>query len=270
MIRAGVSTACFYPRLLEEAVYDLAVNGISHIEIFVNADCELKKSYISGLAETLKRFEVTCRSLHPYTCPLEPMLFFSGYTRRLYDGIEYYKKYFNAMNMLGAEIFVFHGNIKMAQLSAESYCENYGKLVETGKQFGITVAQENVSRCQSGSLEFMTKMAEFMGDDAKFVLDTKQAVRAGENSFDIIRKLKSKVIHVHVSDHGEMGDCLKIGNGRFNIKQLINLVSQESPDASVMLELYRNNFEGISDIVEDYNTLCKFADAVNCEKEEMI
>ena len=269
MIRAGVSTACFYPKLLEEAVYDLAVNGINYIEIFINADCELTKPYISGIADTLKRFEVTCRSLHPYTSPLEPMLFFSGYSRRLKDGIEYYKKYFNAMNILGAEIFVFHGNKKIAQLSPENYCECYGKLVETGKQFGITVAQENVSRCQSGSLEFMNRMSEIMGDDAKFVLDTKQAVRAGENSFDIVRKLKGKIVHIHMSDHGEMGDCLQIGKGRFNVKQLIKLVSQENPDISIMLELYRNNFDGISDIVENYNVLCRLSEAVNNEKQEV-
>ncbi len=255
MLRAGVSTACFYPKLLEEAVYDLAVNGVNHIEIFINADCELSKSYINGLADTLKRFEVTCRSLHPYTCPIEPMLFFSGYKRRLDDGIEYYKKYFNAMNILGADIFVFHGNKKLAQFPAEYYCECYSKLVNAGKEFGVTVAQENVSRCQSGSLEFLSSMAELMGNDAKFVLDTKQAVRAGENNFDIVRKLKSHIVHVHLSDHGEMGDCLQIGKGRFNIKQLLNLISQESPDASVMLELYRNNFDGISDIVENYNLI---------------
>ena len=39
-MKAGVSTACLYPRLLEESVYDLAVNGINHIEIFVNTDSE--------------------------------------------------------------------------------------------------------------------------------------------------------------------------------------------------------------------------------------
>ncbi len=270
MIRAGVSTACFYPKLLEESVYDLAVNGINHIEIFINTDCELKKPYISGLVDTLKRFEVTCRSLHPYTCPMEPMLFFSGYSRRVADGLEYYKKYFNAMNLLGAEIFVFHGNFNITNLSPEMYCEIYSKLVETGKKFGITVAQENISRCQSGSLEFMKSMSELMGDEARFVLDTKQAVRAGENSFDIIRALKSKIIHIHVSDHGEMGDCLQIGKGRFNIKQLMYLISQENPDVSIMLELYRNNFDGISDIVENYNILCNMADIVNREKEEAI
>lgn len=263
MIKAGVSTACLYPKLLEESVYDLAVNGINHIEIYVNTDCELSKTYMNGIADTLKRFEVTCCALHPYTYSLEPMMFFSGYPRRIEDALEYYKKYFNAMNIIGAEVFVFHGNKKLSQLPAEKYCESYSKLVETGKSFGITVAQENISVCQGGSLEFMSRMAELMQNDAKFVLDTKQAVRAGENSFDIIKKLREKVVHVHVSDHGEMGDCLQIGKGRFNVRQLFNLLSQLSPDCSVILELYRNNFNGISDLVENYNMLSHMAEAVN-------
>ena len=55
-MRAGVSTACLYPKLLEESVYDLALNGIAHTEIFVNTGSELERNYINGLASTLKQF----------------------------------------------------------------------------------------------------------------------------------------------------------------------------------------------------------------------
>lgn len=260
-MKAGVSTACLYPRLLEESVYDLAVNGISHIEIFVNSDSELNKTYVSNIADTLKRFEVSCRSMHPYTCAMEPMMFFSAYERRVDDALEYYKKYFNAMNILGAKIFVFHGNKKILQIPCELYCERFLKLVETAKQFGITAAQENVSRCSSGSLSFMKEMVKHLGDNAKFVLDTKQAVRANESSFDILRTLKSHVVHVHISDHGEMGDCLQIGQGRFNIKKLIGILAEESPESSVILELYRSNFDAISDLINSYNILNKMIEA---------
>lgn len=261
-MKAGVSTACLYPRLLEECVYDLAVNGISHIEIFVNTDCELTKTYMSSIADTLKRFEVSCRSMHPYTSPMEPMMFFTPYERRVDDAIEYYKKYFNAMNILGADIFVFHGNKRILPVSCEFYCERFFKLSEAAKEFGITVAQENISRCTCGSLEFMKEMVKNLGDSAKFVLDTKQAVRSGESSFDILRTLKNHVVHVHISDHGEAGDCLQIGKGRFNIKKLMGILAEESPDCSVMLELYRNNFDGISDLTENYSKLNKMIEAV--------
>ncbi len=254
-MKAGVSTACLYPRLLEESVYDLAVNGIAHTEIFINTTSELEKSYVSGLKETMDRFEMTCRSLHPFSCPIEPMLFFSGYKRRVDDALEFYKKYFQAMNILGAEIFVFHGNKKGTGTPNELYFESFKRLVDTGREFGITVAQENVSRCTSGSLSFMKEMVKNLGDDAKFVLDTKQAVRAGESNFDIVRSLGDHIVHVHISDHGELGDCLQIGRGRFNIKQFLTLINESSPDCSIMLELYRTNFDGISDLVNNYNTL---------------
>lgn len=254
-MRAGVSTACLYPKLLEESVYDLAVNGIANIEIFVNTMCELKKNYINGIASTLRRFEVNCCSLHPFTCAMEPMAFFSAYVRRVDDALDFYKKYFEAMNILGAEIFVFHGNKKLLSIPPELYFERFMMLVETGKSFGITVAQENVSRCTCGSLEFMKNMAKNLGDDAKFVIDTKQSVRAGESNFDILRTLGSNVIHVHISDHGESGDCLQIGRGRFNVRQFLSILNEYSPDCSVILELYRNNFDGISDLADNYNTL---------------
>lgn len=254
-MRAGVSTACLYPKLLEESVYDLALNGIAHTEIFVNTGSELERNYINGLASTLKQFEVTCRSLHPFTCAMEPMMFFSGYKRRVDDMLEFYKKYFEAMNILGAEIFIFHGNKKIPDISKELYYESFSRLAETGRKFGITVAQENVARCVSGSLSFMKDMVRNLGGDAKFVLDTKQSVRAGENNFDILRTLGSHIVHVHISDHGELGDCLQIGRGRFNIRKFLSMLNENSPDCSVMLELYRSNFEGISDLVNNYNTL---------------
>ena len=34
-MKAGVSTACLYPRLLEDSLYDLALNGVPHVEILI-------------------------------------------------------------------------------------------------------------------------------------------------------------------------------------------------------------------------------------------
>ncbi len=264
-MRAGVSTACLYPKLLEESLYDLALNGIGHTEIFVNTDSELNKSYVGGLRETMRHFEVSCRSVHPYTFAMEPMMFFSGYSRRIGDALEYYKRYFEAMNILEAEIFIFHGNKSIMNTPNELYFESFYRLVRTAAEFGIIVAQENVSRCSSGSLSFMKEMAKSLKDDAKFVLDIKQAVRAGESSFEILKTLKDHIVHVHISDHGEMGDCLRIGRGRFNVKGFLSLLNEYSPDCSVMLELYRSNFDGISDLVGNYNILRKMIS--NAEKK---
>ena len=48
-MKAGVSTACLYPRLLEDSLYDLALNGVPHVEIFVNTHSELNKVFAAVL-----------------------------------------------------------------------------------------------------------------------------------------------------------------------------------------------------------------------------
>ena len=237
-------------------MYELALNAVSHVEIFVNSHSELNKVFAESLAETMRRFDVTCGSVHPFTCEIEPLMFFSDYPRRIGDMLDYYKKYFQFMNTVGAEIFVFHGNKGAPNSQKELYCERYLKLREVGKSFGINVAIENVTRCQSGSLSYLKELSKMLGDDVSFVLDTKQAVRAKENPFDYVSALGKKIAHVHISDSGEIGDCLLIGKGRFNIKKLISELYAVSPDVSVILELYNGCFSGVSDLTASYNILC--------------
>ena len=102
---AGVSTACLYPKPVEESLYDLTVNGVSCVEIFINTHCELKKSFAHGMANILKRFDAKCVSVHPFTSEMEQLFFFSDYERRMTDALEYYKYYFRFMNMTGAANF---------------------------------------------------------------------------------------------------------------------------------------------------------------------
>jgi sugar phosphate isomerase/epimerase len=124
-MKAGVSTACLYPGLLEDSLTKLTSNGIDNIEIFINTNSELEDSFINKLNEILKRNNAHCHSLHPFTCSIEPLLFFSSYERRVKDGLEFYKKYFSAMNTLGAEIFIFHGNKFGVPLEPKLYFERY-------------------------------------------------------------------------------------------------------------------------------------------------
>lgn len=259
-VKAGVSTACLYPKPVEEALYDLAVNGITNVEIFLNTHSELRKSFAAGMAETLRRFDVNCPSVHPFTCEIEQLAFFSDYERRFSDSIEYYKHFFNFMNTVGAHIFVFHG---AKGSSSERFCERFSKLYNAGKQAGITVALENVSRCKSGSSSFIRDVAGMLGSEFAFVLDTKQAVRANESPFDFLEAAGSRTVHVHISDSGELGDCLRIGRGRFRFNKFLTRLNELNPECSVILELYRSGFNGISDLVNDFNILTKMIENIN-------
>lgn len=252
---AGVSTACLYPKPLEESLYDLAVNGVSCVEMFINTHSELKTGFAHGAANLMKRFDVKCVSVHPFTSEIETMMLYSDYERRMNDMLEYHKYYFRFMNIVGADIFVLHGGKPSSSMTEERYCERYSKLYNLGKEFGIKVAVENVARCKSSSSAFIKNIAGMLGNEFAFVLDTKQAIRAGENPLKFLEAAGNKTVHVHISDSGEMGDCLPIGRGRFDFKRFFSKLGGYNPECSVVLELYRSGFRGISDLVTSYNIL---------------
>ncbi len=254
-MQAGVSTACCYPQPTEEALYELALNGISHVEIFINADSDITRTRVHTLKTILMRYGMTCPAVHPFACPLEPVMLFSDYGRRVDDMIDYYRRTFAVMQELGAEIFVFHGNDRKHPVTPGLYCERFLRLAEAGKEFGVTVAQENVERCQSGSLHFLHEMVRILGEDAHFVLDVKQAVRAGESPVNMLHMLGSHVSHVHISDHGEKGDCLLLGAGTFPVRSFLDVLHRCAPECAVILELYRDCWRGISDLVSSYRML---------------
>lgn len=263
---AGVSTACLYPQPLEESLYSLAVNGVACTEIFVNTHSELKKSFSHNISQILKRFDVNCVSVHPFTCEMETMMLFSDYERRIDDILEYYKLYFDFMNTVGAQVFVFHGGKTGSGKNRELFCERYSRLYRLGRTFGIYTALENVSRCQSASSAFVREISNMLGSEFAFVLDTKQAVRAGENPFSFIDAVGKNIIHVHISDSGEFGDCLPIGKGRFQFRQFFEKLNSYNPDCNVILELYRSGFGSISELVSCYNVLEKMLAPYRREK----
>jgi len=251
MIKSGVSTACLYPMLTENAILELAVRGVDTVEIFFNTHSEIKKPYINEIKKMIDEHKMIVPSIHPYTCGIEPLMFFTQYPRRFLDILDYYKKYFEVMNILGAEIFVFHGNRMQNNFPNEQYYERYFKLFEIGKEFGVTVAQENVSRCTSGDLEFIKDMAKSLGDNAKFVLDTKQAIRRGFSPYDFLDAIGEKIAHIHLSDSGEKGDCLLIGEGNLNFEKFANELTKYSFTGSIILELYANGYTEISDLSDN-------------------
>lgn len=256
MLRAGVSTACLYPRVVEEALYDLALAGVSHVEIFINTHSELRRGFVDALAKLLQRFDMTCRSLHPFTGEIEPMMLFSNYPRRVEDYLEYCRSYFTAMQQLGATVFVLHGSkVPAATVNRTVYFERFRRLAELGESYGIIVAQENVARCTSASLSFLEEMRDALGKQARFVLDIKQAVRSGEDPFAILRALGEHVVHVHISDHGEYGDCLPLGKGRFRVNAFLSELAEISTNCSVILELYRSGFSDVSELANNYTLL---------------
>lgn len=256
-MKFGVSTASFYPLEPEKALMQLGEWKIPNIEVFINAQCELEISYLKDLRKNADEYNINIVSLHPFTSGFEPMLFFTDYERRFNDGLENYKHFFQAMNILDAEIFVFHGDNKLNPIDNKIVYERYYKLCQVGKEFGVTVAHENVDRCKGHDINFFVEMRKYLHDDVSLVFDNKQARRGGVDYREFIDKLGDKIVHVHLSDNLSQQDCcLPIGRGDADLVDLLNRLREKNYDKAVLVELYNNVLTSNDEINESYNNLC--------------
>lgn len=251
----GISTASFYPMILEESIEKLASNNIKIIEIFLNTYSDLNFNYISEINKIIKGNDITVKSTHPFTSGFEPFMLFTEYKKRTDDAMEFHKKYFQAMNLLGSEIFVFHGDRKESEICDCEYFERFARLRDIGKQFGVTVAQENVQRCKSGSLEFLQNMVKYLNNDVSFVFDNKQAVRSGIYYKDFIESVGANISHVHISDSDENCDCMAVGKGNSDVENLLACLDTAGFDGCVVVELYSKLLESLDDIFDSYKQL---------------
>ncbi len=249
MIQVGASTACFYPMETEKALKRLGELGFSAAEVFFNSFSELRGPLLEAICRERRNYGIRVVSVHPFSSGTEPFFLFSAYERRFRDTLEYYKRYFDAANALGAHILVMHGAKAGASVSEPEYFERFGELVRLGRAQGITVAQENVVQFAAESADFLSRMQTALGGDFHMVLDLKQTVRSGLDPLALARQFARKIVHVHVSDHLPGRDCLPPGEGAFDFCALSSLLEQNGYKGSFVIELYAGNFTDDSQLV---------------------
>ncbi len=251
-MKTGISTACLYPNTPENSLDELLSIDYKTFEIFINSLQEVKKDYIKEIKAKLNYYDASIVSMHPFTSLTEGMYFFEGYDRRFTDGIELYKNFFEAANELSIKMFVLHGQLSVPRVKQkhedEKYCENYVKLNNVAKEFGITVCHENVYRYKCGHIEHVRAMKEILGDEVHFTFDVKQAIRQQVDPFDMLKAMGSSLKHVHLSDNHKSNDCLLPGKGDFDIARLRDYLQDINYTGAVITEVYRGSYETLEDI----------------------
>lgn len=251
----GVSSSCFYPALIEESFEAVGRSGAKTAEIFFNSACELEGEYLKKLCRIREYYGIQVRSIHPFTSAFEPFMFFSNYERRTNDSIDFYKRYFAAANMLGAQLVVLHGGKSRKRYSPELYAENYLNLHNAARKEGVFIAHENVNNCLCSDPHYMKKVADLVGDDFKAVLDIKQCRRTNQNEFEFINLLGGKIAQVHLSDGTAEHDCLAPGAGEYDFEKLFKALKAHGYDKTAVIELYRDNFKDENDIINSLKYL---------------
>lgn len=250
----GISTACLYPMHTEDALKILSSAKAEAVEVFANCDYEISPPMLKLMRSIADANGVKILSLHPYTAPSEPITFFTSYRRRFDEGLELYKKYYEAANILGADAVVFHGGSKTAAIPYGEYFDKFGLLVEDAIANGSNLCHENVERCISHKPDFFIGLAAAI-PNARFIFDIKQAVRAGYDVFEFAKAMDGKIKHVHFSSHDGSRDCLLPGKGTFNTKAFLEVIAKTGFNGGVIVELYRENFGDIVELIGGYQHL---------------
>lgn len=254
-MRVGVSTACFYPAPTEEALLLAARSGAPCTEIFINADSEFCPSFFDRLAASAKGYQMEVVSIHPFTSGFEPIFFFSDYPRRMQDGLEMYRRFFELAARIGARYFVLHGARAQAALPEEELFERFMVLRRLAAGEGVRLLQENVARCKSRSPDFIRHMRAYLGSEAEFVLDTKQALRSGFSIEQMCQAMGEGMRHVHISDYSEEKDCVLPGKGKLDITALSRMLSESGYVGDMVLEVYRDSYGEVQELFSAYQYL---------------
>ncbi len=246
----GISTSCLYPLETEKSLEQLGKAGVKTCEVFLNSISETTPEFAKRLNETKKEYGMKTVSVHPFSSFSETYMLFSEYERRFYDALEFYKKCCEITHLLGAHILIIHGSKLAGKLPHDLYFERFQKLVDAGKEYGITVCQENVNAHFSENPDFLKEMRSALGSDFKMVFDVKQAFRAGFSPLEFAEEFKKEIEHIHISDHKKGSDCLPPASGIFEFKKLFEIMDSANYGGDYIIELYRNNFKNTDDLIK--------------------
>ncbi len=248
-MQCGVSTACFYPEETAASLQRLQRAGIKTVELFLNTFSELEPAYLARLERILQAGDMHAAALHPFTSVLETFLFATDYPTRLEDGLKFYEQYFSACRRLGITRAVFHGMSAKCSYPLQRYCDHYLRLRELARRYEVDFLHENVVRCFCGRPEHISAMRRCTHEDIGFVLDVKQMRRCGVSLSEMLDAMGPCIRHIHLSDFTEQCDCTVPGTGREDFSILSRRLHQIGYDGAVIIELYREGFSSIDDLL---------------------
>ena len=255
----GLSSACFYPLETEKSVLRACEAGTKTIEIFMNANSEFQPAFVKNMAEICKSYGVRVPSVHTMGSFTESFHLFSSYKRRFFEAKDTsFKRHFDVMHTLGAEILVMHGVKNPGSIEDEEYFDRFGELIRMGKSEGLKVCQENVVHYRSESPDLLLRMGEYIGDDFNMVFDIKQSIRTGVDPFYFAEKLHKYIRHIHISDHNNERDCIvPCKNGNFDFAKFFGMMKELGYQGDYIVELYENGYENDQELTCAIETLKK-------------
>lgn len=251
IMKGGISTACLYPMETSESLALLLSEGHRHFEVFSNTYREIQPDYISRLRDRLELYGGTVKSIHPFTSGYEGVMLFSNYKTRFEDSLRFYREYCRAAKQIGAEIVILHGMQSQHRTpeNEKRYFHNYRELYRMAKEeYGILIAQENVTKFFSEDPDFICRLRDAVGEDCAFCFDVKQAVRSNVDCYEMLQAMGEKLVHIHINDNRPGETCLLPGQGTMDLEKVLLTAKNNGFHGSVIMEVYRTNFKEMKEL----------------------
>lgn len=259
MSRIGISTACFYPMSVKDSLKTVTELGATVTEVFMNSFAEMKTENLRELKSIAEAGGTEIVSFHPFFSASDHLFLFSGYDFRVDDGIEIYRRFFDAAAYLGAKCLVFHGE-RLPQgadgisgLLEEKLYEVYSRLLNLAKESGVVLAQESVTAYRSQSTELIEFLKTHFAD-IRFAFDIKQILRSGKSPEKMLDAMGNRIVQVHLNNYTRSGECtLPFSDtdkkeGIADLTEIYSKLKALGYSGDYCIEVYRRNFEAPSEI----------------------
>lgn len=238
-MKLGISTAAFYGRWeTEEAARVIASLPVDCAEVFLQSAGEYEKPFARLVKENLGC--IPCTSMHPSGILFENQMFGRS-ARQRQEAYDLFERALDAAQILGAQCYVYHGRntaqLKPLPFHLQANIDMIGCMNELASKRGLAIAWENVFWCQLTTCERVIAVREAC-PEARFTLDIKQAMRAGEDPCAMAQAMGDALLNVHACDWDGQGKLCLPGEGVFDFGRFAGVLHDMGYDGPVIVEPY--------------------------------
>lgn len=203
--KIGLSDCCMSDASMPEKFKRYAENGIDYMEISRGNMKDFDELDFEEIKKLINEYpQVSVWSVHLPFCPFSKLNIASLDEELVKYTVEYFKKGIDKVASIGVKIVVIHPSgepnnpeDREALLEIASNC--LAELAEYAKQYGITVAVEDIPRTCLGNCSDEIKRLISKHPDLRVCFDTNHLL--DQRNVDFIRELGDKIITLHVSDY---------------------------------------------------------------------
>ena len=252
-MKVGISSASLFGRFhTEDAVKKLNELKVDTTEVFFETFSEYTKKF--GKKIKKMKGELNVHSIQTLTTQFEPTLY-SQNDRAQKESFDLLDGTLSAGEIIGAKYYTFHGVARVKRVPMLIDFERVGRItndiISACKKHGMDLAYENVHWAYYNYIGFFSEL-KMRCPELKGTFDVKQARQSNIGYREFIAEMKGDIVTAHLSDVREDGKMCLPGKGTIDFDEMFSRLRDVGFDGALILEVYKNDFETIEELMESY------------------